>query len=133
MGTTKAAMDIDYESIFCSDVNNYTIVQMLTKLQVWTKDFEINDMVSMYLLVLFLIFLFHLSFNLAVSRLHNWSAHHKELQQQLTLSSLAIKLAKWIWRKVHHRQQYLIFLPLFSVLEHHCFILFFFFLLGFQF
>ena len=53
MGTTKAAMDIDYESIFCGDVNNYTIVQMLTKLQVWTKDFEINDMVSMYLLVLF--------------------------------------------------------------------------------
>ena len=40
------------------------------------------------------------------------------------------KLAKWIWRKVHHGQQYLIFLPLFLVSKHHCFI--FFFLLGFQ-
>ncbi|KAL4653650.1 hypothetical protein ACB092_01G320300 [Castanea dentata] len=28
MGTTKDAMDIDYESIFCCDVSNYTIVQM---------------------------------------------------------------------------------------------------------
>ena len=45
----------------------------------------------------------------------------------LTLSLLAIKLSRCIWRKVHHRQQYLIFLPLFSVLEHHCFIFFFFF------
>ena len=34
------------------------------------------------------------------------------------------KLAKWIWRKVHHGQQYLIFLPLFLVSKHHCFIFF---------
>ena len=45
----------------------------------------------------------------------------------LTLFSLAIRLARWIWRKVHHRQQYLIFLTLFSVLENHCFIFLFFF------
>ena len=35
----------------------------------------------MYLIDLFLIFSFHLSFNLAVPRVHNWRAHHKELQQ----------------------------------------------------
>ncbi|KAK4548709.1 hypothetical protein RGQ29_032773 [Quercus rubra] len=28
MGTTKYATDIDYESIFCCDVNYYTIVQI---------------------------------------------------------------------------------------------------------
>ena len=53
--------------------------------------------VSMYLFVLFLIFPFYLSFNLAMPRLHNWRAHHQELQQR----HLAIRLARWIWRKVH--------------------------------
>ena len=52
----------------------------------------------MYLLVLFLIFPFYLSFNLAMPQLHNWRAHHQELQQR----HLAIRLARWIWRKVHH-------------------------------
>ena len=83
-------------------------------------------MVSMYLLVLFLIFPFHLSFNLAVPRLTQLKSLSQRASTTLTLFSLAIRLARWIWRKVHHRQQYLIFLPLFSVLEHHCFIIYFF-------
>ena len=83
-------------------------------------------MVSMYLLVLFLIFFIPLIFQPCSATSTQLKSSSQRASTTSTLSSLAIRLARWIWRKVHHGQQYLIFLPLSLVLEHQCFIFFFF-------